>query len=433
MPRCLPLASAALALLGCYGSTTLEGDAADSGAEHAADAAETDAPGDEASADLPADTDGPSDIPREDAAGDCLPQDARPEGPCAMVLPGVRWDGSNCVPLGSGCSCEGADCGALYDTIEACVAARRHCYANDCEPQAVADDLCIDCTAEMFLGAFWDGHECFELRGCGCHGAGCDLPFRSAAECEAFHAECPAGLCRAGGGSWFPAEFGGCGFVCGGPQEALCYAPYADCLCPIGQTFRPEVGCAPDASCGARELCVATRGSWHPAAECYCGFDCGRPGDCDACLDSCDCGPARNFVEGLGCRYDETCAAAWGADLCTSTGGTWHDCEPGDTGCSCGDYHCGRPNSLEPCFAPGCDCGGGANFDRERGCVPDAACFFGGEGEECSGWGLEGSSCRPGLACCVECGMMIGCNYCRNPCCELNPGCEDFGCFPPPP
>lgn len=411
---------------GCYGSTTtLEGDAPDS----PADTAEAEGARDDATADVP-----PDDARSDDGiAPNCLPQDARPEGACAMVLPGVLWDGSNCVPLGSGCSCAGADCASLYDTIEECVAARRGCYAQDCEPQPVADDLCLDCTAEMFLGAFWDGRECFELRGCRCRGDGCALPFRSVAECEAVQASCPATLCRATGGAWFPAEFGGCGFACGGPREALCYAPFADCLCPEGQTFDPDAGCAPDPSCTARDLCVATRGTWHPASECICGFQCGRPGDCEACLDSCDCGPARNFVEGLGCRYDEACSVRWNEDLCVSTGGTWHACEPGDTGCSCGDYHCGRPNTVDPCVVPGCDCGSGANFHTDRGCVPDAECFYGGEGDECNGWGLEGSSCRPGLACCVECGAWAGCSYCRNPCCADSPGCEDDGCFPPPP
>jgi hypothetical protein len=423
---------AALSLLGCYGTTTLEGDAEDT----AADTAEADVAPDDSVVDVPddgsADEDTYVDVPLEDVPFRCLPQDAAAEGPCAAELPGVKWDGTNCVPLGSGCSCAGADCGAVYETVADCVRARRDCYHNDCEPQAVADDVCLDCTASVFLGAFWDGRACFELHGCSCRGDGCFLPFRSLEECETFHETCPAAVCAATGGRWFPEEHGGCGFACGGPREADCFAPFADCLCPAGQTFHADTGCAADAECNERVLCYATRGTWHPGSECFCGFHCGVPGDCEACLDSCDCGPARNFVAGVGCRVDATCEAEWGIDLCTSTGGTWHDCSAGDPFCSCGDYHCGRPNVTEPCVMPGCDCGAGANFGDE-GCVPDAVCFFGDEGAECNGGGMDWSTCRPGLTCCSECGMMPGCSYCRNPCCAEWPECGDGGCPPPPP
>ncbi|MBN1773169.1 MAG: hypothetical protein JXB32_18020 [Deltaproteobacteria bacterium] len=434
MPDSRVFLLAALALVGCYGTTTLEGDAADT----AADAAESDAAPDDAGVELPDDgtleDDSYADVPAEEVSESCLPQQAAADGPCTAELPGVRWDGAHCVPLGSGCSCVGADCAAVYETVADCVRDRRDCYPNDCEPQAVANDTCIDCDDATFLGAFWDGRACFELSGCRCRGAGCDLPFRSREECEAFHETCPAARCAATGGSWFPAQYGGCGFACGGPRDADCLVPFADCLCPEGQTFHAETGCATDPSCTERELCVATRGAWHPAAEGYCGFDCGRPGPlCEVPSDSCDCGPARNFVPGIGCRVDLTCETTWGVDLCTSTGGTWHDCSAGDPWCSCGDYHCGRPNVVDPCVSPGCDCGPGANF-LEQGCVPDAGCFYGREGAECNGWGLDNSSCRPGLACCSECGVPgLPCSYCRNPCCGDEPECGADGCPPPPP
>lgn len=49
---------------------------------------------------------------------ECPPQDARGEGPCALVL-GVAWDGDSCESL-SGCNCVGDDCDAVYDSLEAC-------------------------------------------------------------------------------------------------------------------------------------------------------------------------------------------------------------------------------------------------------------------------------------------------------------------------
>jgi hypothetical protein len=182
---------------------------------------------------------------------------------------------------------------------------------------------------------------------------------------------------------------------------------------------------------------VGTHGAWHPASECYCGFSCGSPGACGACLDSCDCGPYRNFEGARGCRFDEVCLTDADppypppAELCAETGGTWDDCADG---CSCGDYHCGVPNLLDPCVMPGCDCGPYANFDILEGCVWDDACVLREVGENCTGYGLEASTCRPGLACCASCGVMPGCMACANPCCGSgDPLCDTTGCLPPPP
>jgi hypothetical protein len=408
-------------LAGCSGGVTLEGDGA------------TDRP-----SDVPVDgvvEDGGPDGPGEDTATDaddggippgCEPQDARAEGPCAAIVPGVAWNGTNCAGLGSGCGCVGADCGSVYDTVEACVEARRSCYPADCAPQPVSDDLCRDCDHEEFLGAFWDGRGCYELRGCRCRGAGCEAPFRSVPECEAVRSDCPATRCAATGGAWFPEETGGCGFACGGLRDVDCLVPFADCLCPDGKTFDRETGCVEDPTCTMRDRCAATAGRFYPASDCVCGFHCGLRGACDACLDSCDCGPHRNFDEALGCVPDGSCPAAEQAAICNSTGGTW-----GDYGC--GHPYCGIPNMTDPCVMPGCDCGGGANFDPAFGCVPDPACFVRGEGEECRGHGTAWSTCRSGLACCSECGMWPGCSYCRTPCCPEGGGCESTGCPPPPP
>lgn len=60
-----------------------------------------------------------------DAGGACAPQDARPEGPCEAEL-GVMWTGWGCRTI-SGCTCVGADCGSLYESVDACVAAHPSC------------------------------------------------------------------------------------------------------------------------------------------------------------------------------------------------------------------------------------------------------------------------------------------------------------------
>jgi hypothetical protein len=55
----------------------------------------------------------------------CAAQDARGIGDCDAWL-GVAWTGASCLSVG-GCSCEGADCGALWRDDAQCQAAHAHC------------------------------------------------------------------------------------------------------------------------------------------------------------------------------------------------------------------------------------------------------------------------------------------------------------------
>jgi hypothetical protein len=421
-------------LPGCGGGTSLfggdSGDTPSDGATETAPEATDD--GSVETADAP-DTAESSDGPADDGATDpCARMDARPEGVCGLVLPGFLWDGADCVPLGSGCSCGGADCAALYETMDDCAAARRDCYAAACTPLAVSYDLCVHCDVDTFLGAFWDGRECFEMIGCGLSGPERMGGFDSLAACEAAFAHCDATLCQATGGEWFPARAGFCGFRCGNGEDITCESPFDSCRCPTGQTFLPGSGCAPDPDCSDRDLCLAGRGSWYPASECYCGFRCGVPGDCEACLDSCDCGPLANFVPGGGCLPDPACEAEpWTEqDLCEATGGAW---VPEGEPCSCGHYVCGRPNTTLACCAAGCNCGLVSLFDSTLGCTYAPECLLREDGEECWG-GEDGANCRPGLVCCVSCGVAPGCYRCDNPCCSPgSPYCMEDGCPVPPP
>ncbi|MBI5499623.1 MAG: hypothetical protein HY907_05240 [Deltaproteobacteria bacterium] len=428
----------------CSGGVDLTGDAGPDGADDStAEAVDgTDAPdapeeADETAGDavdVPADDGSPDadgDI-ADDGGGDCAPMDAHAEGDCEMVLPGVAWNGTHCVPLGSGCSCAGADCDAVYDDVAACVAARLSCYGEVCGPQEAAGRVCDGGGCAIVFGPFWDGRECFTTAGCECAGADCDAAWASLDECVAAHAGCDGALCLADGGQWFPASAGFCGFSCGVPNPTICFTPYDSCDCGPGATFLPGSGCLVGAeTCDPAMLCGASGGTWHPMTDCFCGFTCGSPGACGACLDSCDCGPHANFQEGRGCVPDPACPDTDRPAICSSTGGTWHDCSAGDPGCSCGDYACGVPNRVEPCIAPGCDCGPLRNFDASRGCVYDHSCVLREPGQDCSG-GAEFSTCREGLVCCSSCGA-YACQTCRAPCCPDDPGCMTDGCPPPPP
>lgn len=412
--KVISIVFAAAALCGgCSGGSSLGGDSQDAGEDRAH---EVDTP------DVIHDSQGDApdilqdDVRREetpDGVDPCLAQDARPEGPCAMELPGVVWNGERCVPLGSGCGCQGSDCSALYDSAEECVEARRVCYNVPCEAQPVADDMCLACVVSFFQGAFWDGRECFELWGCGCAGEGCPSAFSSIEECRAVQSLCNGMLCRETGGLWFSEAAGFCGFECGVSSPEPCVE--SSCWCGPGRTFVPGDGCRDDPSCTQQQTCLATRGRWHPASECFCGFYCGMPGMCDACLDSCDCGPHRNFDPEAGCVPDIACEGASHEEICLSTGGTW-------VLNTCGDYYCGFTNELA-CIDPGCDCGFLSNFDRARGCIYDEDCMFKTEGELC--WARP--ACRAGLACCPY-WSMVDRAYCTNPCCPDEPECDESGC-----
>jgi hypothetical protein len=425
--------------LGCSGGVDLAGDGQDSPdgtvGDTATDETATDAAVDEAVEAAEDDAGAADDAATDEGGAACAPMDARAEGDCEMVLPGFAWNGAHCVPLGSGCGCAGADCGAVYDTVAACVDDRRACFGTAvCGSQAAASGMCVVCGVPMYLGAFWNGRSCFEVVGCECVGDDCAGAYASLEECVAVHEGCDGPLCAATGGEGFPAAAGTCGFVCGAVAPEDCLTPFDACRCPPGNSFVAGTGCAPDPACDAEVLCAATRGTWHPSSECICGFSCGNPGACGACLDSCDCGPHRNFDGTIGCRADVACGSEWERpEVCTSTGGEWHACGTGGD-CSCGDYHCGVPNLMDPCVMPGCDCGPYANFDSAEGCVWDDTCALRELDQECTGRGLDGSTCRPGLACCSGGGAALYPSTCGNPCCADDvASCMPDGCPPPAP
>ena len=128
-----------------------------------------------------------------------------------------------------------------------------------------------------------------------------------------------------------------------------------------------------------------------------------------------------------GCELDASCPRITQQQLCEETGGSWMMGGP-----SCGHYYCGHPNMVDPCVAPGCDCGPLSNFDDLEGCQPDADCLMSEEGQQCRGVGWD-SNCRPGLVCC-SIHHLLWDPTCMAPCCEeWGEVCMDNGCMVPPP
>lgn len=196
--------------------------------------------------------------PAGDAGNPCAPMDAQGQGPCAAVL-GITWDGTSCVYI-SGCSCTGADCGKLFQTMAACQKAYAPCTSTlKCTPW----DTKGQGACKMILGYTWDGKSCQMLSGCSCVGADCNRLYASSAACQKGQAACaPSTKCT----PWDAKGQGVCalflgyawdGKACQGLSGCSCVG--ADCkslystlpACQKGQaSCVPPV---PPANCGAMD------------------------------------------------------------------------------------------------------------------------------------------------------------------------------------
>lgn len=117
---------------------------------------------------------------------------------------GWKWNGSDCAYLGGTCTCDGADCNALYDTEESCLAVH-----GVCQITSDVETLCKSTT-----GYFSDGV-------CDCGEGGAFDPKFGCYPAWAL-------LCLKAGGDWMPAF---CGPYCG------------ECTCPGITSFDPILGC----------------------------------------------------------------------------------------------------------------------------------------------------------------------------------------------
>lgn len=136
--------------------------------------------------------------------GFCQPMDASSH-PVADPCTGTpiflwAWDGRACREIGTGCGfseCTGADCGALYESMDACVTARGACGAGSCEAMEVRfepfDPIPCDDTGRTTW--YWNGWACQRFVGCRaeddqCGGADCGDRYDTREACEAARAGC---------------------------------------------------------------------------------------------------------------------------------------------------------------------------------------------------------------------------------------------------
>lgn len=240
----------------------------------------------------------------------CEAQDARGEGACRALL-GVVWDGTQCVTIG-GCECVGADCLERFDSLESCESAYGQCLVAPPPEPCAAQDARGEGLCRLWLGVAFDGRACVSLGGCECVGADCDALYESVERCEAAHAECiappppsceaqtlPEGDCRGPtrsfGWRW---DGNACAevFRCGCDDRCLSlYASEEACR-------RDRAHCAARVSCDPAEVwCRALPPSCPagqvPSVEDHCWGACV---DVAACLPIA-CGDERPCPEGLRC------------------------------------------------------------------------------------------------------------------------------------
>lgn len=177
--------------------------------------------------------------------GDCGPGEycRWGNGSCGSGAPGVCAPRPDACPtiIAEACGCDGRTYGNECEANRAGVSVLHDgvCDAT-CAPQdAAGDGLC-----DAWFGWRWSGSACEGVSGCSCVGADCGALYSEPAECEAAHAGCvPGGSClssaECGPGRYCHFAIG----ECSGSGDGLgdCRAIPGELPCPSGAP--PVCGC----------------------------------------------------------------------------------------------------------------------------------------------------------------------------------------------
>ena len=131
-----------------------------------------------------------------DVLDPCATMDAQLAGEvrdCGSV--GFLWNGTECFEAVGYCECIGADCDAMYDTLDSCRNAYSQCISEQCEPLD-ATFYGYEYPCDRFWGYMFDGERCYEVEGwCECIGNDCGALYDSLADCRVAHSQCLTGPC----------------------------------------------------------------------------------------------------------------------------------------------------------------------------------------------------------------------------------------------
>lgn len=262
------------------------------------------------------------------SAGLCDPMVAVGVGGCEKLL-GYAWNGKECLPLG-GCSCDGPDCGKLYQDPSQCKLEHEKCFNNSPCAGKVCGEICSTCVpggpcagpeycdasgvCSLAFPSCGGGNECMSPKEC-------PAPKGPCVQCDDGSLACPYATCL---GGKCGVEMPPCGGQCQSPDE--CPVPAIPCkACPDGSSACPYPTCL-GGKCGVE----------YPAcqsAQCKSPADCPVPGVCENCPDgtfSCataTCVNGQCGVEfpgcGVMCKLDSDCPP-----------GTCSQCPDGSTVCS---------------------------------------------------------------------------------------------------
>jgi hypothetical protein len=203
-------------------------------------------------------------------ASSCRAQDAAGVGPCDRFF-GYAWDGKACVGV-SGCSCEGADCGALHQSLEACQGAHEACGPRACGSRGLPA-----CDPKQYCD-FPDGSKCgADDRGGVCQPRPqiCPAIFKPVCGCDG---KTYSSACVAAGNGVDVASEGACEPAPGACRtDADCrtfsdYCTGCDCRAlSVGQKDPvcpgPGVQCLIDPCLDKQAVCLAGRCALSPAAR----------------------------------------------------------------------------------------------------------------------------------------------------------------------
>lgn len=227
---------------------------------------------------------------------------------------------------------------------------------SSCEAQDARELTCPAGICDGLDSWAWDGERC-RFISCGtCEGADCGALPHTREACESAHASCVPALCRDTGGEWLFHTEECEHYVCGLPQPATCLIGMPVCDCGSGRGFVDGVGCTEIEGCPevdplpAETLCGDSGGTWTPGICCHtsCGVFC----DEDCAAPACVCGPLETFDSERGCVDDVLCHTRTVDQTCT-TGNDQLRCEDGLICCQdCGGAGC---DPTPHCRAPVCD------------------------------------------------------------------------------